>query len=177
MNKIKKLFLSDKKAKYIIFIGAVGFLLIVLSGMEMFNSSASNAENEDYAKNTEEKLSNIVCRITGEKDVAVMVSLESNGETVYADAKSISKNNKTDAQSTDKYKTEQTDDSEQSYIIIENDNGGEEALVVTKIAPAVKGVVVVTKYANNSAVAERISTAVATALNISEKRVCVVMGK
>ena len=63
MNKIKKLFLSDKKAKYIIFIGAVGFLLIVLSGMEMFNSSASNAENEDYAKNTEEKLSNIVCRI------------------------------------------------------------------------------------------------------------------
>lgn len=169
--------MSDKKIKYIVIIGVIGLLLIMLSSVDAFSSSPNNNIEDDYAQKTEEKLSNIVCRITGEKSVAVMVSLESNGEVIYADAKSISKNNKTDSQSSDKFKTEQTDDSEQNYIIIENEQGGEEALVVTKIAPTVKGVVVVTKYANNSAVAERISTAVATALNISVKRVCVVMSK
>lgn len=177
MNKIKKMLASDKFIKYIVVIGVAGLLLIMLSGFDVFKTSPNNKIEDDYAEKTEEKLNNIVCSITGEKSVAVMVSLESNGEVIYADAKSISKNNKTDSQSTDKFKTEQTDDSEQNYIIIENEQGGEEALIVTKIAPEVKGVVIVTKYANNSAIAERITSAVATALNISEKRVCVVMSK
>ena len=177
MNKIKKMLFADKNIKYIIIIGIVGMVLIFLSGFDLFSKSNTTVNVEDYAKTTEEKLNKIVCRITGEKNVGVMVSLYSNGEVVYADAKSISKNNKTDSQSDNNYKTEQTDDSEQSYIIIENSQGGEEALIVSKITPAVKGVVIVTKYANNSAVSERISTAVATALDISNKKVCVVMGK
>lgn len=177
LNKIKKLLISDKNAKYILAIGIIGIVLILISGWNFSSKSNSDDSINDFAESTEKRLSKIVCRITGEKDVAVMVSLESNGETIYADAKTISKNNKTDSQATGKYKSEQTDDSQQSYIIIENAQGGEEALVISKINPTVMGVVVVTQYANNSAVAERITDAVATALNISEKRVCVVLSK
>ena len=176
MNKIKKMLTSDKKVKFIVAIGIVGVILIYLSSFGATDNEGTTLQ-EDYAKATEEKISMIVCKITGEKDAAVMVSLESNGKVVYADAKSVSKNNKTDNQSADKYKTEQTDDSKQDYILVKNSQGGEEALVVSKIYPTVKGVVVVTKYADNSAVAERIVAAVATALDISDKRVCVVMGK
>ncbi len=176
MNKIKKMLTSDKKIKLIIALGIVGIVLILLSSFSV-SDKINEPTEADYAKTTEEKISNIVCRITGEKNAAVMVSLESNGKVVYADAKSVSKNNKTDNQSSDKYKTEQTDDSKQDYILVKNAQGGEEALVVSKIFPTVKGVVVVTKYANNSAVTERIVSAVATALDISDKRVCVVMGK
>ncbi len=175
INKIKKLLFSDKYIKYIAVIGVIGIALIFLSGTNLFKNQNDNAVEEDYAKATEERINNIVCRITGEKQVGVMVSLESNGETVYADSKSISKNNKTDNESPEKYKTEQKDDTEQSYIIIKNAEGGEEALIVSKLTPTVKGVVVVTKFANNSAVSERITAAIVTALNISEKKVCVVM--
>lgn len=176
MNKIKKILFSDKYIKYIVIIGIVGIALIFLSGLDNANNDKKTQTEDNYAEKTEERINNIVCRITGEKKVGVMVSLESNGQTIYANAKNISTNNKTDNQASDKYKTERTDDSKQEYIIIKNAEGGEEALIVSKIAPGIKGVVVVTKYANNSAVCERITTAIVTALDISEKKVCVVMG-
>ena len=136
MNKLLKNAFANKKFKYIIIIGIVGFALILMS-----NFNTNKTENnvvDDYAEKTEEKIGHIVCRITGEKSVAVMVSLESNGEIVYADAKNVTKNNKTDSQSSGEYRSEQSVDSEQKYIIVEKCQGGEEALVVTKIRAAEK---------------------------------------
>ena len=95
---------------------------------------------------------------------------------MYADKIKSSNNLTEDNQGEDKTKLNEKQDKEQNYIIIEDSDGGQKALVVTTLSPTVRGVVVVSKYANDEAVSESIINAVTTALNISNRKVCVVGG-
>ncbi len=177
MNRLKKLIKGDKASKIIFAVGIIGIIFIFISTLnfgESDKSSSSVSASDSYIEKVESQISDIVCKITGEKDAKVMVSLESSGEVIYADAKSISTNNVTDKDENSKYKSQQTDNTEQNYIIVEDSNGDQRALIVSELAPTVRGVVVVSKYADNAAVSERITSAVTTVLNIPSKKVCVV---
>lgn len=178
MNKLKEIlkFKGNKVTKTIYICGVIGIILIFLSTIKFGDnkSAKSNSHTEDYAEKIEAQISEIVCKITGERDARVMISLESSGEIIYADAKSISTNNVTDQDDNSKYKSQKTDNTEQNYIIVEDSNGDQRALIVSELTPTVRGVVVVTKYADNASVAERITSAVTTVLNIPSKKVCVV---
>ncbi len=176
MNKLKKLIKGDRITKVIFIVGIIGIALIFISTLNVNKGSKSETKStsDEYAKKIESQISDIVCKITGEKDAKVMISLESSGEIIYADAKSISKNNVTDQDDASKYKSQQTDNTEQNYIIVEDSNGDQRALIISELAPTVRGVVVVTKYADNAAVSQRITSAVTTVLNIPSKKVCVV---
>ncbi len=177
MNKLKKLLKGDKATKFIFVAGIIGVALIFLSTFGNGDSKSTAIEKstaDEYSQKIETQISKVVCKITGEKDAEVMISLESSGEIIYADAKTISKNNVTDKDNLEKYKSQQTDNTEQSYIIVEDANGDQRALIVSELAPTVKGVVIVTKYADNAAISERIKSAVTTVLNIPSKKVCVV---
>ena len=178
MNRLKKILKGDKATKIIFICGMVGIVLIFISTLNINTGGKSTSVNkstaDDYAEKIETQLSEVVCKITGEKSVKVMVSLDSSGEVIYADAKSISTNNVTDQGSDSKYKSQVTDNTEQNYIIVKDSNGDQRALIVSELSPTVRGVVVVTGYADNPAVAERITSAVTTVLNIPSKKVCVV---
>ncbi len=177
MNKLKKLLKRDKATSLIFAAGIIGIALIFISTLDIQGkekASTAVSASDDYIAKVEKQISEVVCKITGEKDAEVMISLESSGEIIYADAKSIQKNNVTDKDDDIKIKSQQTDNTEQSYIIVEDSSGDQRALIVSELAPTVRGVVIVTEYADNAAVAQRILSAVTTVLSLPSKKVCVV---
>lgn len=175
MNKIKE-FISKKNNNLIFILAIVGIALVFISSIDFDFSNKSKSRDVDYESELEKKVESVVCKITGERKVEVFITLESSEEIVYADKIKSSNNVTEDNQGDDKTKLNEKQDKEQNYIIIEDSQGGQQALVVTTLSPTVRGVVVVSNYADNEAVCESIVNAVTTALNISNKKVCVVGG-
>ena len=127
-----------------------------------------------YQAELESKLAQVVARLTGEDDPAVFVTLEGSEEIVYADMVDQSDDRSEDNAGAESRKTQLKSDRKQNYILVEDADGGQRALVVTTRAPTVRGVVVVTSGAADPDLREQIVTAVTTALNLSSKKVCVV---
>ncbi len=171
--------LNKKNAGRILFLLAItGIALVYLSGFigKGEKETEQTDTDEQYVEQLEEKLASVVEGITGEKSVQVLVSLESSKETVYADLVDESNDKSNDYEGDATKKTQEKSDTKQSLILVEDKDGGQQALVITTIAPTVRGVVVVSSQAENELVKERIVTAVTTALNIPSKKVCVVGG-
>lgn len=164
--------------KYLWILAAIGVLLLLISWLipsdEAKVAERSEDSAESYARSTEEKLTSILSDMLGSKGVRVMVTLDSSGETVYADTTKINTGLSENVGGDQKTRTEQSDSKENDYIILKDSNGNETALVVTKVMPQVRGVVVVCPNGNEEAVQAMVKSAVVTALNISSKKVCVV---
>ena len=133
--------------------------------------TASSVTAEQYVEQTEKRLSELIGHIAGAGECQVMVTLENGVEYVYASEQKINSDRVEDT-GTDSSKLSEKEDSEQSVIMVETENG-KEGLLVTELQPTVRGVVVVCEGGGEEAVAQRIVSAVTTALNISSKRVCV----
>ena len=169
-------YISKKNNNLIFILAILGIVLVFISNLDLNFNSGNDDETVNYEAELEEKVKNVVCKITGERNVEVFITLESSEEIVYADKIKSSNNLTEDNQGEDKTKLNEKQDKEQNYIIIEDSDGGQQALIVTTLSPTVRGVVVVSKYANDEAVSESIINAVTTALNISNRKVCVVGG-
>lgn len=173
------IFKSEKAGRIIFIVGIAGILLIFLSTYikdkpkETKTDSVSSQSTEAYSEMLETKLSAIVSDITASPNVRVLVTLESGTEYVYANEINQDTNKTEDVTASDDRKVQQKDSTQQKYIIVQSPEGGEIALLVTELAPKVKGVVVVCDGGNNPAVAEKVSDAITTVLNIPSKRVCV----
>ena len=128
---------------------------------------------EAYIAETEQKLSDIAVAIVGGKAKA-MVTLENGIEYIYASETETDTQKNEDKTGEDKTKTQQNDSNTQKHIIVKNSDGDEEALVVTQVMPTVKGVVIVCDCRGEPALAEAVKNAVVTAMDISEKKVCVI---
>ena len=107
----------------------------------------------------------MVTAITGEEDPTVVVTLEDNGRNLYA-----SDQRESSEQEDGRTSLEQ----ENTHVLLEDSQGSQYALTVTKTQPKVKGVVVVSRMAGDPAVQEKLLTAVCTALDVSTAKVCVV---
>lgn len=170
--------LVDKKyaGKFLFILALAGMALIFFSTLDVKKEeTASDEEPEtDYSQQLEQKLSAVVSKITGEKSVEVFVTLENGQETIYADLVDESNDRTEDTDGKSSQKTQEKSDTKHSVILVEDKDGAQKALVVTTMAPTVRGVVIVSEYASNEAIRESIVTAVTTALNISSKKVCVV---
>ncbi len=94
-----------------------------------------------------------------------MVTLEDNGRSLYA-----SDQRESSEQEDGRASLEQ----ENTHVLLEDSQGSQYALTVTKTQPKVKGVVVVSRMAGDPAVQEKLLTAVCTALDVSTAKVCVV---
>ena len=178
IDKDKLLFmLKEKKMRIAVAVGLVAILLIglssVFSGGKKTQSVATQLTVNDYVTETEQKLCLIATSIVGGKAEA-MVTLENGIEYIYASETETDTQKNEDKTGEDKTKTQQNDSNTQKHIIIKNSNGDEEALVVTEIMPTVKGVVIVCDCKGEPALAEAVKSAVVTAMNISEKKVCVI---
>ncbi len=171
-------FLKEKKVYILI---AAGILLLFVS---FFNNRGKDTEisyqkivtSEEYIADTEEKLKDVISEIIGSKDVKVMITLNTSIENIYADS------TKTDTQVTENpgnnnlNKTEQSNKTEEEYIIVKDSDGNETALTVTQIMPQIRGVVIVCPGGNESVVRDVVKNAVVTVLDINSKKVCVVGG-
>lgn len=178
-NKVKDIFSNDKYKKIIIFAGLLGIALIFVSSF--FKSDVKSTRDlttvqvntDDYARQLEDNLKNIVCAITGAGEAKVLVTLESSTQTVYATEQKKNKEATEDKSGEETSKKRESDDSETKYIKIKDENGAEKALSVTQLQPTVKGVVVVCKGGDNPEIQKKVIDAVKTALNITSKRVFV----
>ena len=77
----------------------------------------------------------------------------------------------------DSNKKQEKSDRKQKYILVEDADGGQQALVVTTLSPGIRGVVVVSELAADPLMKESILHAITTSLNIPSKKVCVVEGQ
>lgn len=173
--KYKEIF---KSPKILIIIGIIGILLIFLSSLggkkkETDTSSFldTGISSTEYREQIENDVKKIVKKITGSKDVAVVVTLESGMRYKYADTK---ENSSADKSADDTIST--SSEIKQGYITVKNSDGGEEALLVTTQMPEIRGVAIVCPLGDNQIIAQKIENTVTAALNITSQRVSIAGG-
>lgn len=148
--------------------GLAGILLIGLS--EWLPTGGHAADTTDIAAYTarlEQRLETLVESMQGAGNSRVMVTLESGVEYRYADDRSEASSFSKESGDTNKHSGSEESD---SRVVLSDGKG----LLITELQPTVRGVTVVCEGGGNEAVKQAVSEAVATALNISTRRVCVV---
>ena len=116
----------------------------------------------------------MVSSISGVGECRVMVTMEQGTEYIYA----TQEKNTVDASQTSensRFSTGSRSSDEETYIMVSTDTG-QQPVLITALSPKVKGVVVVCQGGGNSGVCQNVRTALATLLNISSSRICVVTG-
>lgn len=174
LNKITQFI----KKNYLYVLIAVGAILLLFSFVpeKKTNETASVVyTSEQYITDTEKKLKKIISEMLGTNNISVMITLNNSVENVFADSTKINTDITENLGGGDS-KTEQSDSKENQYIIIKDENGNEQALVVTQIMPQIRGVLVVCPNGNNAVIKEMVKGAVVTVLDISSKKVCVTGG-
>lgn len=153
LNKKQKIIIT------VIFITAV-FLLISKNPKETKTNEETKEElstTENYVKKLETSLKEIICEITGERDIKIMITAQNSAEKVYAT------------------QTEKNGEKiGEEYVIIKNSSQSQNAVILKEIEPEIKGAVVVTGKADNFVIKEQIIEAVKTVLGINASKVSVV---
>lgn len=176
-ERLSPLLQGDNKTKLILFAGILGMALILLSSFVEKDpaAAASGGEwtSEQYQAMLEQRLLETVSSVEGVGKAKVMITLESGVEYVYAQAEKKNTDSTKDYDGTDPKRVQQKDQTEQSYILVDNGSGKREALLKTEVQPKVKGVVVVCEGAGNVVVEQRVLNVVTTSLDIPSSKVCV----
>lgn len=162
-------FQKEKPLKLVVLLGICGIALIGLSsfwepGGSEPATEVSGEETEGYRQRLEGDLARIVTAITGEDHPTVVVTLGDNGRNLYASD---------ERQSSQQEKESTSQERETSHVLMEDADGNQYALTVTQKRPEVQGVVVVSRFAGNPVIQEKLLMAVCTALDISSAKVCV----
>ena len=157
----------DKTVRILLWVGLVGILLIGVS--ELWPSSppeetAVTLTEGQVEQALEQRITALLGEVEGVGACRVMVTLESDVQTVYA-ADTVSATGADGSVS----------QSEQ-YLTVDTANGPV-GLLLTRIQPTVKGVAVVCDGGGDATVQQRVVQVVATAFHISERRVCVVQAE
>lgn len=179
MKKLKDYLEQVKRnPKILIIIGFAGIIFIFISAQLDLKGEPNDKKQEivltaeQYSSQVEEKLATTIQKILGGK-VNVFLTLETGIEYIYAsEIKSDSKEVE-NVNGAEKSELHKDGKNENKYVIITDKNGNEIPLVITQIMPKVKGVVVVCNSGNNEQVQRLVISAVTTALNIPDTKVCV----
>lgn len=186
----QKLAENDTSRKIIIGAGLLGIVLILVSGslkscsvQPPASTSASSASSgtiitaEEYEKQMENSLSDLITQIDGVGKAKVMVTLEQTTKSVYATQEKTSDQQTNENAESGTGKNETNNSNETSYLLVKDADGSEKAVKITDIQPVVKGVVVVCDGGGDPKVQQDITDAVTTALHITSVRVCVIKAK
>lgn len=174
--------LPKSKSSLLIFLGIIGLLLILLSSIGNDNNDSSAdtevkasvevmTKTEDYIEKTEARLESVISDMLGGTRVSVMITLENGVEYVYASEVKTDADVKKDQMS---LKTEQSDSNQKKYVVVKDSNGNEQALVVTEKMPVIRGVVIVCDSGQTDRVSLAVKTAVKSALQISDEKICII---
>ena len=162
---IQNTFKKGRGMQMLVLLGLCGIGLLYFSGRRDPEANDSTPDDElitasVYRQELEDGLVRIVSAITGDDKAQVMVTLEKGEEVVYA------ADSHTEAE-------QDRQETESEYVLIKDPDGGQSALTVTRIQPEVKGVVIVSRYASDPVVQEKLHLAVRVGLGISSTKVCV----
>lgn len=154
---------KDKKALLTVIVGFSGMLLIMLSELPFFTSSA---EADDcniellYNENLEQEVERLISEVDGAGKVSVMLTYESDEEKIYAKDTEREIQGDNETQSSDRH-------------IIVDSSEGETGLIVKRIYPEIRGVAVVCTGADNPVVRSEISALVSALFDIGSNRISI----
>lgn len=168
---LKSVFSGNNLKNLIIFAGILGIALIFISsfiGKETEKTETPVSEikttAEDYAKQLEKDLEEIISNISGAGKTSILITIDREIESVY----------QTDTDTTAKADSESSQQSNKSTtVIIKGKNSTEEPIKITEIMPKVKGVLVVCEGADSSVVKQNVIESVRTVLGVASSRVSV----
>ncbi len=152
----KQIFSGKKKTWLLVALGVLGVLLVIFgtvgSGREK-NLSASVEKNSDeaYIAELENKIYNVIAKVTGDRDAVVMITCDGSTEHIYA--------------------SNNGDDSE--YVTVRTD--GDYSLVLLKnVYPSITGVSVACRGGDDPTLQKKLIGVISTALGVSSNRICIV---
>lgn len=180
LKKFSFLFKQENRLKLITALGAIGIILIFFSGSKTNSRDDLKLLNEfdetQYISELEGRITSVVQSIDGVGKAKVMLSLETTESYKFATEEKHQTDVSQDLKEGDEQRVSERTDSENSYIIVEDENGNKKALVETSYTPQIKGAVVVCNGGDSSAVKNRVTEALTTILGIGSSKVCVVKG-
>jgi stage III sporulation protein AG len=182
--KPKHLFDTLKKTKNkpilaFILIFIIGFIILsfykVINTSDSFKDSNENLDpplqqkqtidNKSYKDELEEKLSQILKEINGAGDVNVVITLEN--EEIIEPAFNVQDSSRiTEEKDNEGGIRSITENQNNSQLVTVKKGGNEELVVLKKITPDVKGVLIVAEGACSSKVVEKLTKATATLLDL-----------
>lgn len=175
VSEIIDKFRGNKKLIVPVMLGFAAVILLLLSELipdkkdkEITSFAAKEAVTSvsDYAKDIEDRLSVLISRIEGAGTTAVMVTLESGEEQVYAENEKLESDVKKGEEGSE------NNSRESEYLVIESGDG-ESGLTVKLIEPKIRGVAVVCEGANSAVVVQSIKDTVTALLDIGSSKVSV----
>lgn len=150
------------KSKWFLIAAAILGAALLIAGRFAFSGKEKNTEKEEpdatveyYSERLEEKIAELVSRVSGAGEVSVLVTLDCSDEYVYAQNTRTS-----DGQSA------------VDYLVLSGSEG-EDGLPVSRIYPKVRGVAIVSSGASDISVKKEITELVAAALGISSSKIMV----
>ena len=171
-NAVKELLAAHSKGLILAAATLTGALLLIVSSFFQSDGKSTRQSGEttpeDYRLSLEKSLSETVDKIDGAGKTSVMITLECSFETVYA---SNAKLDETLGQDESGQKT-----TEKQLATTSSRTDGESPVIVKKLNPKIKGVLIVCEGGNSSHVKNEVLKAAATALNISETKIYVTGG-
>jgi stage III sporulation protein AG len=188
-NKLKQKILKadNKTIQDLTVIFIIG--LIILIGASIFfkpkptNKSSdkqmveTQITNDDYASKLESELKEILSRIHGAGNVDVLVTLDSDEEVVAAMDTVQSETTTNEKDSNGGTRTTIQSETDNKIVTSQNTSGENQPMILKKVMPEVRGVVVVADGAKDPNVQYELMTAVETALGIPAYKVKVVSSK
>ncbi|MBQ3548233.1 MAG: hypothetical protein IJA44_07165 [Clostridia bacterium] len=176
MNDLIKRYLEKlKNPRVLIIIGVIGIALIFLSSFTdqkpKSKALTDDFSVEEYKQSLEKDITKLVKSISGSRKVTVVITLESGINYEYADNLEESNDSKND-----NLNTAEKSETKQQYITVKNSDGSEQAILISKQMPEIRGVAIVCEGGDNAALNEKIQNAVMSALNITSKRVFIAGG-
>lgn len=169
-----------QKKNALFVLGLAGILLIFLSDL-LFTAHSNEEEptpqpepqtvqSGQTEQELEARLAEMIGAVQGAGRVRVMLTLENNGETVYAyDEQSDTQTTTGGANGT----TERRQSYESEHVLIDA-GSGKQPLVETSLEPEVKGVAVVCEGGDDITVVKRVTELVSVVLRLPTNRVCVI---
>ncbi len=172
-DKIKRLLSGFKNGKLIVALGIAGILLIFISSLfspadkeETQKTEAEVGSVAEYKEELQRDIEAVVKKITGSKNVKVVITLDTGFTYNYADEVRENTSNRQGENTTDT-----STDSQNSFIIVKDSSGNERALVVNENLPQIRGVAVVYDGYETEAKNEKIKNALMATLSVTSKRI------
>jgi len=170
--------IMNSKLKYVVLLALVGTLLILFSTFTTKKEKTNKNEieniskkmtTEEYSKNLENKLNNIISKIKGVGKSEIFVTIENGTENIYANSekKTVNENENFSG------KMSKRNDVQKDVVVIDSEKG-KQALVIMQKEPTIKGVLVVCDGADDVTVVENVVNAISKSLNIKRNRLSVV---
>ncbi|BDB01729.1 stage III sporulation protein AG [Clostridium botulinum] len=176
---------NNKKNMNILIVVLVGVLFLIAGSTLKKDSVMSKNENpknkqtqeekievknDDYEKETQNKLKTTLEKIDGVGKVEVMITFESGEEKVPA-VNINNSTNKSVEKDTEGGTRNTTQENEGSSVVVTNDGDKTQPLIVKEYKPKITGVCIVAEGAENNITRLRISKAVVDLFSLAENKV------